>query len=271
MKKVLIFTLLLIWMSALSSSVSGFDFNSDGPMLEQKSSIRALKIGMNYLEHRDNHKILPNSLPMPLMDPVYFDFGDWAFYADDYFHQMLQPSLNQNAKQVILKPLDLKSRQQSFIVEEIGDSSALVRIEYPRHEELERLLQKLYFNLIRGPVILSVAYSFDEVPENFSEYANWQCFKALKDPSVGEDGDVHIVYVDWSKIHSVVAFLDGGRIRVADRGEIFDVDHNALIAQANAIMALPDSSIISERSNELNFLLYINEQNFNEQKIAWTE
>ena len=264
MKKIFIFVMLIVLICSLSSVSLGFDGNADGPLLEQKSSIRSLKIGMNYLEHRDNYKFLPKSLPMPLMDPGYFDFGEWAFYADDYFHQMLQPSLNGYGDKIILKPLELKSRQQPYVIEEIGENAALVRVEYPRHEELERLLQKLYFNLIRGPVILSVAYSPDVIHKDFSKYANWQCFTAIKDPSVGVDGDVHIVYVDWSEIHSVVAFLDGGRIRVADNGQIYDVDHNALVAAANAIMAFPNSSVIEERSSELNYLIYINEQ-----KIAW--
>jgi len=264
MKKMFVLLMLMIFVCTLSSVALGIDISADGPLLEQKSSIRSLKIGMNYLEHRDNHKFLPKSLPMPLMDPGYFDFGEWAFYADDYFREMLRPSLNGYGDKITLKPLELTSRMKPYVIEEIGKSAALVRVEYPRHEELERLLQKLYFNLIRGPVILSVAYSSKDIPDEYSEYSNWQCFKAIKDPSVGVDGDVHIVYVDWSKIHSVVAFLDGGRIRVADNGQIYDVDHSALVAQANAIMALPDSSVIMERSSELNYLLY-----FSEQKVAW--
>ncbi len=249
-----------------SSGVYGFEMTSedDGPLLDTKSSITALKIGMNYLEHRSNDTFMPKSLPMPLMDPGYFDFGDWAFYADDYFHEMLRPSLNGHGDKVFLKPLDLTSRRRGHIYKELDGNAALVRIEYPRHEELERLLQKLYFNLIRGPVILSVAYSPDDVLDDYSKYSNWQCFTPLKDPSAGDDGDVHIVYVDWDHIHSVVAFLDGGRIRVADRGRIYDVDHNALVAQANAILAMPNSDIIEERGEELNYLLFVNEQ-----KIAW--
>ncbi len=249
-----------------SSVVCGFENTTedDGPLLGTKSSITALTIGMNYLEHRGNDKFMPTSLPMPLMDIGYFDFGDWAFYADDYFHEMLKPSLNGHGNKVFLKPLDFKSRREPFIEKELKGGAALVRVEYPRHEELERLLQKLYFNLIRGPVILSVAYSSDDVLDDFSEYKNWQCFTPLKDPSSGDDGDVHIVYVDWDNVHSIVAFLDGGRIRVADRGRIYDVDHNALVAQANAIHAMPDSDIISERGDELNFLLFVNEQ-----KVAW--
>lgn len=245
-----------------SSSVFGLETSSedDGPLLGTKSSITALTIGMNYLEHHSNEKFMPTSLPMPLMDPGYFDFGDWAFYANDYFHDMLKPTLNGHADKLFLKPLDFSSRRAPTIEKTLDGNAALVRVEYPRHEELERLLQKLYFNLIRGPVILSVAYSSDDVLDEFPEYKNWQCFTPLKDPSAGEDGDVHIVYVDWDNVHSIVAFLDGGRIRVADNGRIYDVDHNSLIAQANAILAMPDSEIISERGDKLNYLLYVNDQ-----------
>jgi hypothetical protein len=236
------------------------EIDDDGPMIGPKSSILALKLGMDYLEHRSNDKFMQPGMPIPLMDKDYFAYGDWAFYADSYFDEIVRPSLNGHGDMISLKPLDLASRKTSFILQELDSDRALVRVEYPRHEELERLLQKLYFNLIRGPVILSVAYDPLNVPNEYKQYSNWQCFSSIKDPSVGEDGDVHIVYVDWSKVHSVVAYLDGGAIRVADNGRIYDVDHNALVAQANAILAMPDAKIISENGRNLNYLLYMDEQ-----------
>ena len=246
---------------ALASTVPAqSEIDDDGPMIGPKSSIMALKLGMDYLEHRSNDKFMQLGMPIPLMDQDYFAYGEWAFYADSYFDEIVRPSLNGHGEMINLKPLDLASRNTPFIMQELDNSRALVRVEYPRHEELERLLQKLYFNLIRGPVILSVAYDPVNIPDEYKQYSNWQCFSSVKDSSVGEDGDVHIVYADWSKVHSVVAYLDGGAIRVADNGQIYDVDHNALVAQANAILAMPGEKIISENGKNLNYLLFMDEQ-----------
>jgi hypothetical protein len=221
--------------AALAFAVSAQpESDDDGPMIGPKSSILALKLGMDYLEHRSNGKFMHAGMPIPLMDQDYFSYGEWAFYADSYFDEIVRPSLNGHGEMISLKPLDLASRNTPFIMQELDSNRALVRVEYPRREELERLLQKLYFNLIRGPVILSIAYDPMDIPDEYKQYSNWQCFSSIKDSSVGEDGDVHIVYVDWSKVHSVVAYLDGGAIRVADNGRIYDVDHNGKRNPGNA-------------------------------------
>ena len=258
MKYFLRITLILSFLVIMGIAVSGNPpSNDDCPLLPTKSSISSLKAGLKYIEAVSGENILPKEIPMPLMDPDYFDYGDWAFYADTYVRDQLRPFLNGHGEKLEMKPLDLSSSRKPVVEKKLGENVAIVRVEYPRHKELERILQKLYFNLFRGPVILSVAYDPNSVLPDCRQYSNWRCFKNLTDPSVGGDGDAQLVYVDWSKIHTVAAFLDNGRIRIIDNGKIHDVDHNALVAQANAMLACPDLNQIVKINNNLNYLIQI--------------
>jgi hypothetical protein len=249
--------LILILAGIFTCSASKAETDEDYPIIGIKSSIYSLKIGMRYLEHKNNDVIMPQRLPMPLLDQTYFSFGDWAFYCDNYMNEMLRPNLNGNKDRVNLKPLSLNSDRIPEIFETLEDNAFLVKVTYPRHEELERLLQKLYFNLMQGPVILSVAYDYDNIKPGYEQYTEWSCFRNFRDITPGANGDIHLAYVDWDDVHTVVAYLDGGRIRVADRGRIFDVDHNALVAQANAIRIIPGDALIPGKIDRLNYLLYL--------------
>jgi hypothetical protein len=232
----------------------------DEILLKPKSSIASLKIGLKFLEFQSGSEILPPKIPLPLMDPDYFDYGDWAFYADEYLQTQLRPYLNGHGETLQLKPLDLACSTKPVIVKKLDENAALVRVEYPEHKELERILQKLYFNLFRGPVILSVAYDSQNTIDGFSKYENWHCFDSYTETGPTEEYDVHLVYVDWSKIHTIVAFLDDGRIKIVDGGKVYHVDHNALVAQANAIYAYPSTVKYINHKNHLNYLIQLDER-----------
>ena len=239
--------------------IQPIEAGGDGPLLTPKSSISSLKIGLKYLEFQSGKEILPSKIPLPLMDPDYFDFGDWAFYADEYFNTQLKPYLNGQGESLHLKPLELASSAKPEIIQKIGGTAAMVMVRYPNPKELERILQKLYFNLFRGPVILSVAYDPQNTIDGYSKYKNWHCFDRFTEPGTNGDSDVHLVYVDWSKIHTVIAFLDNDRIKVVDNGKVYHVDHNALVAQANAILAYPDAEKYINHKNHLNYLIHLDE------------
>ena len=118
------------------------------------------------------------------------------------------------------------------------DDPHLVRIRYDRDELLERLLQRLYFKLIQGPVLLTVPYRGD-APSIPPEYRDWHNFRYGYNPNSNVWNDTRIVYVDWSLTQTVVLRYEDGKIACYDSGKKYYIDHTAAISAAAAMLAHP--------------------------------
>jgi len=134
-----------------------------------------------------------------------------------------------------LKPFDLSPSGVSF------NSPQIVAVIYDREEYLERLLQRLYFKLIQGPVLITVPYcgSSLSVPE---EYRDWNNFRYASDGNTMEWDDTRLVYIDWSLTQTVVLSYEDGLIACYDSGRKYYIDHTAAVATAGAMTAHPDYS-----------------------------
>ncbi len=137
---------------------------------------------------------------------------------------------------VMLSGFDLEPSREPVISE---SDPHLVAIRYDGEEYLERLLQRLYFKLIQGPVLLTVAYRADApgVPE---EFRDWRNFRYGSNGTTMEWNDVRLVWVDWDLTQTVVLTYEDGSIACYDSGRKYYIDHTAAVAAAGAMMAHPD-------------------------------
>lgn len=120
-----------------------------------------------------------------------------------------------------------------------ADDSHLVAVNYEGEEYLERLLQRLYFKLIQGPVLMTVPYSGNDpsVPE---EYRDWSNFRYCSNGSTMVWDESRLVWVDWELTHTVVLMYEDGKIACYDSGRKYYIDHTAAVAAAGAMMAHPE-------------------------------
>ena len=134
-----------------------------------------------------------------------------------------------------------------------ADDPHLVAIHYEGEEYLERLLQRLYFKLIQGPVLLTVPYSGNDpsVPE---EYRDWNNFRYYSNGSTMVWDESRLVYVDWNLTQTVVLMYEDGLIACYDSGRKYYIDHTAAIAAAGAMLAHPDFNGVSPEP-VLNYVL----------------
>jgi len=134
-----------------------------------------------------------------------------------------------------LYPFDLSPGSISI------QSPQIVAVKYDREEYLERLLQRLYFKLIQGPVLITVPYCGNSpaVPE---EYRDWNNFRYASDGNTMDWNDTRLVYVDWSLTQTVVLSYEDGLIACYDSGNKYYIDHTAAVAAAGAMTAHPDYS-----------------------------
>jgi hypothetical protein len=139
-------------------------------------------------------------------------------------------------EQVELAGFDLSPGDVTQISE---DDPHLFAVHYEGEEYLERLLQRLYFKLIQGPVLLTVPYcgSDPSVPE---EYRDWNNFRYYSNGSTMVWDESRLVYVDWDLTQTVVLTYEDGLIACYDSGRKYYIDHTAAIAAAGAMMAHPD-------------------------------
>jgi len=152
---------------------------------------------------------------------------------------------------VNLKPFDLEPSEVS-IMEQDGHSYALVR--YDEEEYLERLLQRLYFKLIQGPVLLTVPYSgnAESVPE---EHRNWNNFTIYVNATDTIKWDeVRRVYIDWDLTQTVVLKYEDGKIACYENDTKYYIDHTAAVATAGAMLAYPQLLEIADEK-PLNYVL----------------
>ena len=142
---------------------------------------------------------------------------------------------------VELSPFDLSP---SVVPEINPDNPHLVTVRYDDEEYLERLLQRLYFKLIRGPVLLTVPYSAEakSVP---AEYRDWNNFLYTPDNNDMVWDEARVVWVDWDLTQTVVLNYESGKIACYDCGKKYYIDHTAAVAAAGAMLAHPDFKNIS--------------------------
>jgi len=137
---------------------------------------------------------------------------------------------------VELKPFDLAPSVPPVVMR---DDPHRVAVRYDGEEYLERLLQRLYFKLIQGPVLITVPYRADApgVPE---EYRDWNNFRYGSDGNTMVWDDTRVVWVDWDLTQTVVLRYENGLIACYDSGKKYYIDHTAAVAAAGAMLAHPD-------------------------------
>lgn len=137
---------------------------------------------------------------------------------------------------VELKPFDLIPSRPSM---PSPDNPNIIMVYYNDEEYLERLLQRLYFKLIQGPVLMTVPYRGEDesIPE---KYRHWKNFMYGSDDDPMTWNDVRFVYVDWNLTQTVVLKYEDGRIACYDHGRKYYIDHTAAVALAGAMSAHPD-------------------------------
>jgi hypothetical protein len=118
------------------------------------------------------------------------------------------------------------------------DDPHIVIVRYDDEEYLERLLQRLYFKLIQGPVLLTVPYRADD-PSVPDEYRNWSNFRYGSNGDTMVWDDTRLVWVDWDLVQTVVLTYEDGRIACYDSGRKYFIDHTAAVATAGAMYAHP--------------------------------
>lgn len=143
---------------------------------------------------------------------------------------------------VELLPVDFSPNEPPIIS---PDDPHLVILRYDSEEHLERLLQKLYFKLIQGPVLLTVPYqaNAESVPE---EFRNWHNFRYGDDPDPNTWNEVRLVYADWDLTQTVVLSYENGKIACYDSGRKYYIDHTAAITAAGAMLAHPSIRQLTE-------------------------
>jgi hypothetical protein len=164
------------------------------------------------------------------------DGVDWAPFAVRVFSEIMVDIDIPLPEPVELKPFDLTPSEPPTVS---PDNPHIVSVRYDDEEYLERLLQRLYFKLIQGPVLLTVPYSGgdERVPE---EYRNWNNFRYASDDNVMQWDDTRLVWVDWDLTQTVVLRYEDGLIACYDSGRKYYIDHTAAVAAAGAMLAHPD-------------------------------
>jgi hypothetical protein len=151
---------------------------------------------------------------------------------------------------VELKPFDL---QPSEIPELLTGDPNILALRYFDEEYLERLLQRLYFKLIQGPVLLTVPYQAN-APNVPDEYRDWNNFRYDNNTDTMVWDDTRYVWVDWDLTQTVVLMYEDGRIACYDSGRKYYIDHTAAITAAGAMLAHPDYDELPEGTS-LSFVL----------------
>jgi hypothetical protein len=156
---------------------------------------------------------------------------------------------------VELVPFDLAPSEPPVVS---PDDPHIVIMTYDNEEYLERLLQRLYFKLIQGPVLLTVPYRGDaeSVPE---EYRNWNNFRYVTKTDTVVWNEVRKVYVDWDLTQTVVLRYEDGKIACYDSGRKYYIDHSAAVTEAGAMLAHPRFHDLAA-GNDLNFILVSKDQ-----------
>lgn len=151
---------------------------------------------------------------------------------------------------VQLNPFNLEPSEPPMVM---SDNPNMVALRYSDEEYLERLLQRLYFKLIQGPVLLTVPYCADaqNVPD---EFRDWNNFRYDNNTTTMEWDDIRYVWVDWEQTQTVVLKYEDGRIACYDSGTKYYIDHTAAIAAAGAMLAHPDYDEFPEGA-ALNYVL----------------
>ncbi len=159
-------------------------------------------------------------------------------------------------EQVELNSFDL-SPSEVFL--DSPDNPHIVAVRYDKEEYLERLLQRLYFKLIQGPVLLTVPYQGDagSVPE---EFRNWHNVRYSNGPGTNDWDDIRLVWVDWSLTQTVVLCYEDGLIACYDSGRKYYIDHTAAIATAGAMLLHPELDSLPP-DTALNYVLTACEEN----------
>jgi len=160
----------------------------------------------------------------------------FAPFASDVLTELQENYQESFPEPVVLEPFSLAPSDHPVVS---ADDPNIVIVRYNEEEYLERLLQRLYFKLIQGPVLLTVAYQGNspDVPE---EYRNWDNFRYASNDNTMVWNDVRLVYVDWDLIQTVVLNYEDGKIACYDSGVKYYIDHTAAVASAGAVLAHPD-------------------------------
>ncbi|MFH1677167.1 MAG: hypothetical protein ABIC40_09100 [bacterium] len=165
----------------------------------------------------------------------------WASFAKEVFDGLNNQMGDIFPEAVELRPFDLSP---SILPEISTENPHIVKLRYDDEEYLERLLQRLYFKLIQGPVLLTVPYSAEakSVP---AEYRDWNNFRFTPDDNAMVWDETRVVWVDWDLTQTVVLNYESGKIACYDGGKKYYIDHTAAIAAAGAMLAHPEFTNIS--------------------------
>lgn len=160
----------------------------------------------------------------------------WAGFASDVLQELQIMMPDSFPEAVELDAFDLAPSEVPYIS---PDNPHLVVIRYDDEEYLERLLQRLYFKLIQGPVLITVPYRGDaeSIPQ---EFRDWNNFIYGSNENTMLWDDTRLVYVDWELTQTVVLQYEDGQIACYDSGRKYYIDHTAAVAAAGAMMAHPD-------------------------------
>ncbi len=171
----------------------------------------------------------------------------FAPFAVDVLNALLEQYSDAIPEPIELKPFELTPSEVSV------HSPGLIAVRYDQEEYLERLLQRLYFKLIQGPVLMTVPYQADapSVPE---EYRDWNNFQYASTSDTMQWDDTRLVWVDWDLTQTVVLRYENGRIACYDSDRKYYIDHTAAVASAGAMLAHPDLQNLPQ-GTALNFVL----------------
>jgi hypothetical protein len=173
-----------------------------------------------------------------------------ATFAEDVLDKIIATHSDEFPEPVEMNPFDLSPSEAPVISD---TNPHMVILRYNDEEYLERLLQRLYFKLIQGPVLLTVPYRADD-PGIPVEYRDWNNFRYGDDDDVMTWNETRMVYADWDLIQTVVLNYEDGKIACYDSGRKYFIDHTAAITAAGAMLAYPKFDELSE-GGVLNFVL----------------
>ena len=179
----------------------------------------------------------------------------WAIFAVEVLTRLKNGEEIPSINRVDLIPFDLAPSEPPEILKE---NPHIVVLRYNDEEYLERLLQRLYFKLMQGPVLLTVPYSGDaeSVPE---EYRHWHNFWYGPDSDPMTWNETRLVWVDWDLTQTVVLAYENGRIACFDSGRKYYIDHTAAVALTGAMLAHPRLESITG-GQPLNYVLVVTEE-----------
>jgi hypothetical protein len=175
----------------------------------------------------------------------------WAPFAKEVLGRLNRTMGTEFPEAVDLQPFDLSPSEPPVMS---PDNSHIVIVTYDREKYLERLLQRLYFKLIQGPILLTVPYRAD-APSVPPEYRNWNNFRYGHEASDTVTwNSTRLVYVDWALTQTVVLKYEDGKIACYDSGKKYYIDHTAAVVAAGAMMAHPRFKFIAP-DGAVDFLL----------------